>query len=191
MTRKDHAQAEAGEGRDDPVEGLVSAHRRFLAFLQPRVGNRADAEDLLQAAYVRAVEHEEDLREVEDSVAWFFRLLRNALVDHYRRRDVERRARDARAAELPDHADLDPALRRTVCRCIEDLLPSLSRSYAEIVREVDLEQVPLAEVAERRRITATNARVTLHRARRALRRQLEISCGTCAVHGCLDCSCGD
>jgi RNA polymerase sigma-70 factor (ECF subfamily) len=32
-------------------------------------------------------------------------------------------------------------------------------------------------------------RVRLHRARRALGRQLTLSCRTCAEHGCFDCSC--
>jgi RNA polymerase sigma-70 factor (ECF subfamily) len=32
--------------------------------------------------------------------------------------------------------------------------------------------------------------VRLHRARQALKRELERSCGTCATHGCLDCTCG-
>jgi RNA polymerase sigma-70 factor (ECF subfamily) len=31
----------------------------------------------------------------------------------------------------------------------------------------------------------------VHRARQALRRRLEESCGTCAEHACLDCSCGE
>jgi RNA polymerase sigma-70 factor (ECF subfamily) len=29
----------------------------------------------------------------------------------------------------------------------------------------------------------------VHRARAALRRRIEQACGTCSVHGCLDCSC--
>ena len=39
-------------------------------------------------------------------------------------------------------------------------------------------------------ITPNNATVRLHRARKALKRELERSCGTCATHGCLDCGCG-
>ncbi|MGZ7100373.1 MAG: RNA polymerase sigma factor, partial [Candidatus Angelobacter sp.] len=38
-------------------------------------------------------------------------------------------------------------------------------------------------------ITAENAAVRVHRARKALRRQVELPCGTCAEHGCLDCHC--
>jgi RNA polymerase sigma-70 factor (ECF subfamily) len=44
--------------------------------------------------------------------------------------------------------------------------------------------------AEAAGITPNNASVRLFRAREALRQQLQRSCGTCAEHGCLDCSCG-
>ena len=38
-------------------------------------------------------------------------------------------------------------------------------------------------------ITSNNAAVRVFRAREALRKQVARSCGTCADHGCLDCTC--
>lgn len=52
-------------------------------------------------------------------------------------------------------------------------------------------QLPLQKVAKALGITTNNATVRLHRARRALKRELERSCGICATHGCLDCTCGE
>jgi hypothetical protein len=62
------------------------------------------------------------------------------------------------------------------------LLPNLKAEYAEVLRRVDLEETPLPRVATDLAITTNNATVRLHRARQALRRQLERSCGTCATH---------
>jgi RNA polymerase sigma-70 factor (ECF subfamily) len=70
------------------------------------------------------------------------------------------------------------------------LLPNLKSEYAEVLRRVDLEEIPVAQVATELDITTNNATVRLHRARQALKRELERSCGTCATHGCLDCTCG-
>lgn len=81
-------------------------------------------------------------------------------------------------------------MRGAVCECLHTLLPTLKPEYAEILRRADLEEEPLAAVASSLGITLNNATVRLHRARQALKRQLERSCGTCAVHGCLDCDCG-
>lgn len=165
---------------------LVVHHGRFLAFLERRLGTRADAEEVLQSAYARALEHAPD-HGGEDLVAWFYRVLRNALVDRARRREAEQRATERLARELDEGHD--PELRDAVCGCMHDLLPAMRPAYADVVRAVDLEQRPLAEVAAGQGITVNNATVRLHRARRALREQLLRSCGACATHGCLECSC--
>ena len=84
----------------------------------------------------------------------------------------------------------DEALMDAVCGCVTQLLPTLKPEYAEALRDVDLEEMSVKAYAEKRGITANNASVRLHRSREALRRQVQRSCGTCADHGCLDCSCG-
>ena len=170
------------------TRALVENHRRFLAFLQRRVGSQAVAEELLQAAYVRTLEKGGELREGESAVAWFYRLLRNALIDHYRRQAAEGRALEREAREATEQGP-DPELKETICACMGELLPTLKPEYSELLRQVDLEERSVPEVAAEAGITPNNAGVRLHRARQALKRQLERSCGTCATHGCLDCSC--
>lgn len=172
----------------DVLDILVATHRNFRSFLERQVGNRADAEDILQDAYARSLEHGDEIRDGESAVAWFYRLLRNAVIDHRRRQDAQRRALEARAKDAA--AFDEPALHDVVCRCIHDLLPALKDEYATLLRRIDLEGAGVAEVASERGTTPNNVRVTLHRARKTLRRQLELSCGTCTEHGCLDCSCG-
>lgn len=173
--------------RPEVVARLVANHKAFLSFLERRVATRAVAEEVLQEAFVRALERGGGLRDDESAVAWFYRLLRNALIDHHRRGAAESRA-VARAASEPEA--LDAELHAVVCACVTSLIATLPAPQAEILREVDLAGQPVAAVADRLSITANNAHVRLHRARQALRIQLERSCGTCAEHGCLDCCCG-
>ena len=71
---------------DETLRILLANHARFLRFLEPRVGSREAAEDVLQAAFVKGLRKADDLRQGESAVAWFYRLLRNALIDHHRRR---------------------------------------------------------------------------------------------------------
>lgn len=174
------------------VERLVRNHRDFLAFVESRVRDRAVAEDILQAAFVKALERGGALREQESAVAWFYRLLRNALADHWRRAGREARAleREAREAREADVVVEDPELHAAVCACVHTLLPTLRPEYAELLRRVDLDGASVSAIAPALGITPNNAMVRLHRARRALRASLEASCGTCATHGCLDCACG-
>ena len=172
------------------VERLLQSHVRFLAFLEPRVESRAVAEDILQEAFTRALARGDSLRDDESATAWFYRMLRNALIDHYRHRGAERRALDAAEREPErENAATDAALMNTVCACMHDLLDTLKPEYAEAIREVDLREQNLADYARGAGITSNNASVRLHRAREALYKRLVASCGTCTAHGCLECNC--
>src|SRR5688500_19058895 len=82
------------------VAALLENHRRFLAFLQKRVGSREDAEDILQAALVRGLARAGEIRDDERAVAWFYRVLRNAVIDHWRARGARDRALEHAAREM-------------------------------------------------------------------------------------------
>ena len=179
------------EAEANVVDVLVANHRHFLAFLERRVGSRAVAEDLLQDAFVRGIDRLPTLRRPEAATAWFYRALRNALVDHYRRQGAESRALAAAALEGAVQADGDDEeLHRLACSCIGELVNTLRPEYASAIRRVELEGVAVRDYAGEAGITPNNAAVRLHRARESLRRQVARSCGTCAEHGCEDCTCG-
>ena len=173
---------------DRRLAALVANHRRFLAFLERRVGNRADAEEVLQAAFVRAIEHGADVHDDERLVAWFYRVLRNAITDHARRQRAGERALAGRAEDDAAAADVDQ--ERTVCGCIGELANLLPAAQADLIRRIDLEGADSAEVAQTLGISQGNLRIRLHRARAALRNEVLQSCMTCAEHGCRDCTCG-
>jgi RNA polymerase sigma-70 factor (ECF subfamily) len=172
------------------ISALVSNYRRFCAFLERRLGNASDAEDILQAAFLKSLEKGDTIRDGDTVVAWFYHLLRNALIDHYRHRGVERRALARVAGISLDTDQPEPAVERAICQCVHDLLPTINQDYAALLRRVDLDGASISDVAAQTRMTPNNVGVKLHRARSALRKRLVLSCGTCAEHGCLDCSCG-
>jgi len=167
---------------------LVENRARFLAFLERRVGARDAAEEILQQAYVRGMDRGGGLRAGESAVAWFYRLLRNALADHRRRCDAERRALTAYAGEAAAGAG-DDGLLEAVCGCVTGLVATLKPELAEIIRRVDLDGVPLRGYAARAGITANNAAVRLHRARQALGRQIRRTCAAGSVAALRDCDC--
>jgi RNA polymerase sigma factor (sigma-70 family) len=170
------------------LQHILNTNRdRFVAFLAKRIGDPAQAEELFQSAIVRSLERGIPAEDEQAAVTWFYRVLRNALVDHHRRRAVEGRARESLLETEATAAD--PELEETVCSCVNDLVPTLKAEYAEIVQAVDLESRPVSEVAARLGVTPNNAMVRLHRARKALKERLLSTCGHCAETGCLDCSC--
>ena len=168
------------------MKEILERRAQFLAFLRVRLKDEELAEDILQSAYAKSLEKGGDLRKDESVVAWFYRILRNALADHYRKAKAGKKAL---AAAAQDPTAQDPPLERTVCKCVSALVPTIKPEYAEVLSKVDLEGAPVQEVAVRFGMSANNASVRLHRARKALRDRVLQVCGACATHGCVDCSC--
>lgn len=171
------------------IQRLVDSHRQFLAFLQARVESRAVAEDILQSAFVRGLERGGEVRDEESAVAWFYRVLRNAVIDHYRHRASTERALEGWGREFVAHEALEADLKQEICQCVSSLLETLKPDYRDALRIIDLNEGSLNDLARQAGITPGNAAVRVHRAREALRKQVRTVCGSCAEHGCLDCHC--
>ena len=169
---------------------LVDNHHQVLGFLERRLGDRALAEDILQDAFVKSIEKPDDPRDESSAVAWFYRTLRNAVIDQYRRTGSRSRALEALAREMEDAVEPPHELHREICQCVSRLASTLKPEYEQALRRIDVDGAPIQDFAVEAGITANNASVRVFRAREALRKQVKTSCGTCAEHGCLDCSCG-
>jgi len=179
----------AGEESPAPLDLLLENHRAFLQYLERRVGNRELAEDILQDAFVKVMNRPDQVPAEEGVVPWFYRTLRNAAVDRFRRREAAGRAVEAFARELETHARAEPELEAEICACVGRLASTLKAEYAEALQVVDVQGTPVKVFAEQRGLSTSNAGVRLFRAREALKRRVTESCGTCAEHGCQNCTC--
>lgn len=174
---------------------LLENQAAFKGFLRRHLPSDAVAEDLLQQSVLRAMRSPDLEAEKENPKAWFYRILKNSLTDFYRSRAAEVRKNEA---FLSNHfSELEASQTTTeedvmgeVCACLNRLLPILKSDYGELITRIDLNDELPSAVAESLGITYNNLMVRLHRARQALRKSLEDSCGACAKHGCLDCTCG-
>jgi RNA polymerase sigma factor (sigma-70 family) len=171
------------------LDQLLAQRNQFLGFVRRRVLDAALAEDILQTAYVRALEHENALKPDESAVAWFYRLLRNSVIDNYRRQQSRNKALEAWAKEMETAVQPPPDLRGEVCTCLHGVVCELKPEYAEALLAIDLGEQRVQEFARQHSLSVSNAGVRVHRARAALRKQLLRTCSTCAEHGCLDCTC--
>ncbi|HUR59295.1 MAG TPA: sigma-70 family RNA polymerase sigma factor [Opitutaceae bacterium] len=169
------------------VTAKLLAHRQvFKSFLASRVGNEADAEDLLQNGLVKAIGRAGELKDGEKAVAWFYQLLRNVVIDHVRSRSAAAKRDEAWATDAVTLAD-DADAERHICACFEKMLPALKPAQAELLRRVELQGESVADAAAALGMTANHASVTLHRGRAELRTRLVDFCGDCR---CLDhCEC--
>ncbi len=172
-----------------PLALLLENHRAFLRYLERRVGDRELAEDILQDAFTKVMDRPGQAPADKGVVPWFYRLLRNAAIDQFRRRGAANRAVEAFARDVETHAAPEPELEAEICACVTRLAGSLKEEYADALRVIEVEGATVKAFAEQRGLSANNAGVRVFRAREALKKRVIESCGTCAEHGCRDCTC--
>ena len=172
-----------------PVATLLENHRAFLRYLERRVGDRAIAEDILQDAFAKVVARPEQAPPDEAIVPWFYRTLRNTAIDQFRRRGATERAHEAFARELETHEAPTADMEAEICACVSRLATTLKPEYAEALQAIEVGGMPVKAFAEQKGLSPSNAAVRVFRAREALKKRVTESCGTCAEHGCLNCTC--
>jgi len=180
--------------QDGPPPGALA----FAAVLEDRmrwkaaafrlVGDRNAADDVLQIAFLRVLTRSNTLRDPERFQSWFRRVLANVAVDYIRRGDAYQRTLHRSGFEArTESSEAEP--EEVKCACLHGILVRMIPAYAEIIRKVDLEGCSVERVAQAAGITATNARVRLHRARRTLRSRLAATCGLAPFESCTPCTC--
>jgi RNA polymerase sigma factor (sigma-70 family) len=147
-----------------------------------------DAEELLQAAFVKSLEKSSEVRDKEKLAAWFYRVLRNSVVDYYRKAGRNTQELTGILTELEEHAKAVQS-QNEICQCLHPLLENVKPEYREALTTIDLESGSIRDLASRAGITEGNAAVRIHRARDAMRKQIQMACGACAEHHCFDCDC--
>lgn len=133
----------------------------------------------------RALARVDQLKSLERVEAWVSRIASNAAIDELRRRN--KGFVDIDEAELPDQCDNDGV----GCWCVLAQVGSLKPEYATILRRVVIDGARVTDVAVELGLSANNAMVRLHRAREALRKQMQKHCGTINVRSCSDCGCAE
>ncbi|MBA3611451.1 MAG: sigma-70 family RNA polymerase sigma factor [Nitrospirales bacterium] len=180
-------------GLDDLIKLLMEQESAFRGFLQKRLSDGALVEDLLQQSFIKVIERSHELKKIESAVSWFYRILRNSVIDYYRSHASNNRKVEGLLQEMITAGeDQTPALdevRPTVCGCLTLLLKDIRPAYADLIRRIDLEGESVDFVANDLHLTSNNLTVRLHRARKALKASLEKVCGICTKHGCFNCTC--
>jgi RNA polymerase sigma factor (sigma-70 family) len=172
-----------------PIAILLENQRAFLRYLERRVGDRALAEDILQDAFARVVSRPEQAPADEAVVPWFYRNLRNAAIDQFRRRGAADRAYEAFARELETQETPSAHTEAEICACVSRLAATLKPEYAEALRAIEVAGTPVKAFAEQKGLSSSNAAVRVFRAREALKKRVTESCGMCAEHGWVNCTC--
>jgi RNA polymerase sigma-70 factor, ECF subfamily len=148
----------------------------IYGYILRRVGNEKDAEDLTSRTFEKALRAIGDFKWKGASFcSWLVRIAANSIVDHYRR---EGRAKMVDLEEvLPQLVgDDDPTtglMREEESQLLLRALQRLPRKYRTVIELKFIDELETQVIADVLDCSRGNLAVRLHRALKALRREIE------------------
>lgn len=160
-------------GDRDAANTLVRRHLpKAFSVAYSILGNREDSEDVVQEAFVAALNALDRFDQSRPFEPWLYRIVANRALTGRKsrgRRDTEQLYEETAAS--PDNPSADAErleLRQRLTRAIAELPENQQR----IVQLADVDGLTSAEIGEMLEMPAGTVRFHLHSARRALRRAL-------------------
>ncbi|MCL5283677.1 MAG: sigma-70 family RNA polymerase sigma factor [Armatimonadetes bacterium] len=172
-------------------ESLIANTKRKAYNMAYRMtGNRDDAEDLLQEAYLRAYRSFQTYHRDMPFESWFYRILSNLFIDGLRRRPrqkvvsldqpvSETNEEDGVALDIPDPTPNpeESFLTTHMAEPLENALASLPEDFRLAVLFCDVDQMSYEEIANAMGTSIGTVRSRIHRGRQMLRRLLTANNG--------------
>ena len=164
-------------GPDGQSRFIAENMRRVFLTIHRIVGNVADAEELTQEAFIKALQRQDQLKDMDKAAQWLARIARNTAIDFLRRGG---RLNFTELEELPE-----PALRSRDDSPEQTLLRSEHRERLQAGLEVlterertalllrDVEDLSAEEVAAELNCSKATVRSHIANARVKLRRYFE------------------
>ncbi len=164
-------------GDEEAFEHLDRTHgQRLLAVARRILGNEEDARDAVQEALLSAVRAMTRFSGKSRLGTWLYRIVVNSCLMMLRRGRIrpERFLEDVPVARDVPNAQLDTAAeRRETCIAVLAGIDRLPRNYRDVLKMRAIDGVGARETARSLGVTLNTVKTRLHRAKRALRAELE------------------
>lgn len=137
--------------------------------------NTQEAEDLTQDTLIRAWNKRDELAEVANIEAWCMAVCRNMALDRMARKEAANMSLDTASTDAPDNAytPQEQLEYEEKLKCMHQLFNTLPERMRTALQLRDIEGLSYQEAADAMSISQDLFKVTLHRARKALKDQYE------------------
>ena len=148
-------------------------HAQLRAFIGARVGDSADADDILQNVFVKIHTHIHTLRKQDRLATWVYQITRNAIIDSYRARHPHQ-SMPAELGAWDAPQESDPAAQ--IGEYLRILVNGLAPKYRTAIILAEYNGLTSEELGRRLGLSVSGAKSRLQRARSQLRKQLLDCC---------------
>lgn len=145
---------------------------KLLNFINQKVQNTHDAEDLLQEVFLRIHTNLDKLRNLKKVESWIFQITRNIINNYYRSHD--------RILSLPEDtpnlSEGDLSFLTDIKECMISLVENLPEIHRIPIQKVYLEDKKQIDIASELGLSIPGTKSRIQRGRRLLKQTLKECC---------------
>jgi len=136
------------------------------------VGNKDDAEDILQEAYCKLWNKRTTLQGIQNPEAFSVTLIKNMCLDFLRSPRSNRYEEQIETVHMPGESSPNKDMERTEdVETVKRLIDKLPENQRLVIRLCGIEDCSLKEIEEITNFSGTNVRTLLSRARKTIKEQ--------------------
>lgn len=149
---------------------VTQYYQPLFGFINKRINNSMDAEDLVQDVFLKL--SRSDLDKIENLKSWLYTIAKNAIIDYYRKKKLEIIGLEQ---QLSTETYDEPSTIYELSQCIQTFIEYLPDDYARLLKLYEIEGVAQKEIAKRLNLNYVTVRSKIQRGRAKLK-QLFVEC---------------
>jgi RNA polymerase sigma-70 factor (ECF subfamily) len=149
-------------------------HKPLQKFIEARVSNNSEVDDILQKVFIKIYSHLPDLKNNAQLVveSWIYQIARNTIIDFYRTKKLTERISD----DIPLTNEYNNEnFTYDAAQCIRSTINKLPDKYREALEIAELQGISQKELSKKLGISYSGAKSRVQRGREKLKTLL-LSC---------------
>jgi RNA polymerase sigma-70 factor (ECF subfamily) len=138
---------------------------RLKNFILLRVSDSDVADDILQDVYLKIHSHIDELRKSDRLESWIYQIVRNSIIDYYRRVHPEEELSESLPASQSEESDAEAELAPSV----NDMLNCLPEKYRQALFLTEINELTQREMADQLGLSLSGAKSRVQRGREKLK----------------------
>lgn len=156
------------------IEILTPYKNKMFRYAFSIIGNRFEAEDIVQEAIIKIWKRMDKFSEIENKEAWVITIVRNLAIDKVRAKKKKQTSDINDYFHISDNAP-SPDVKleqKDAVKKVTEIMASLQETQREIITLRDIEGYTYQEIADIMGLKVDQVKVYLFRARKTLREKL-------------------
>lgn len=154
----------------------------LLTFIQSRVNNVKDAEDLFHDTFIRIHQKINTLKDETKLQSWLYQISRNVIIDSYRKKKPEL-ASSEDLAYIPMESD---TYHHDITNCIKPFIKELPEKYSDVLNQTIYGGISQKDYAKKMGLSYTATKSRVQRARKQLKEIFSCCCIEAGQNGTSD-----